>query len=58
MELLDAWQRRKQYEAKLLSIEIVSRLAQALNAGGTSGSGGERWVEPEEMMRLMGATLE
>lgn len=59
MELLDAWQRRKQYEAKLLAVEIVGMLAKALNAGGSgSGAERERWVEPQDMLKEIGLTLE
>ena len=52
--MLDAWQRRKQYEARLLSLEIVKTLAEAMGAGGTGTSGGEKWVEPGEMLARMG----
>lgn len=54
--MLDAWQRRKQYEARLLSLEIVKTLAEAVGIAGGSGysGGGEKWIEPNEMLNRMG----
>jgi hypothetical protein len=55
--MFDAWQRRKQYEAKLLSLELVKLLAEALNGSGDgSGSSGGKWVDTDALLERMGVT--
>jgi|GEM_PF-5788074 len=56
--MLDAYARRKQYEARLISLELMRGLAQVFGgaAGGASDSG-EKWVDSDGLLARMGVTL-
>jgi hypothetical protein len=57
LEMLDAYSRRKQYEARLFALELMRGLGQAFG-GEIQGEGGsENWVAPDDLLSRMGVSL-
>lgn len=52
--MLDAYTRRKRFEARLVANELLHGLGQAF---GKAGGDGEKWVEPDDLLARMGAGI-
>lgn len=52
--MLDAYSRRKRFEARLVANELLRGLGQAL---GGPGRDGEKWVDTDDLLARMGAGI-